>query len=482
MRVSRFLMGCAVLGSLALSSTGVAEDAAPLSETHREAAERLLGAALGSDRAYTRMSELCDGIGARLSGSEALDRAVQWSAQRMREDGLQVRLQPVMVPRWVRGQESATMVAPRQQPLHMLGLGRSVGTPPEGISAEVVVAGSFAELAALPDARVRGRIVLYDVPFTTYRETVRFRGNGADSASARGAVAALVRSVGPVSLQTPHTGALRYGDSAPRIPAAAVSIEDAEMIRRLSERGVTVRVNLKMQAQTLSDVLSHNVIGELPGSELANEVVVVGGHLDSWDVGQGAHDDAGGCVVSMEAAALIRRLGLRPRRTIRVVLWTNEENGLRGGVTYRDSLGNAVEQHVAAIESDGGVERPAGFGVSAFLPDTTVVDPARQERCLTRLRAIAPLLSGIGAETVFERGGGADIGPLMRRGVPGISHRTVMEKYFHWHHTHADALDKVDPLELRKNVAAIAVMAYVLADMQGRLDDPLPNEDVQATK
>lgn len=480
MRGLRFTL-TVLLVSLA-SSASVADDTPSLADTYRDVAERLIGAALTSDRAYTRLSELCDGVGHRLSGSSALERAVEWAAQSMRDDGLEVRLQPVMVPRWVRGNESATMVAPREQRLAMMGLGRSVGTPPEGITAEAVVVGSFAELAVLSDAAVRGRIVLYNVPFTTYRETVRYRSSGADSASARGAVAALVRSVGPVSLQTPHTGALRYRDAVPRIPAAAITIEAAEMMQRLSDRGVPVRVNLKMEAQTFDDVLSHNVIGELRGRERPDEVVVVGGHLDSWDVGQGAHDDGGGCVISMEAAWLIHRLGLRPRRTLRVVLWTNEENGLRGGVTYRDSLGAGVDSHVAAIESDGGVERPIGFGVSAFLADTTVVDPQRQEPCLARAREIAPLLAGIGADRILERGGGADIGPLMRRGVPGLGHRTVMEEYFHWHHTHADALDKVDPMELRKNVAAMAVMAYVLADMPARLDDPLPNEDVQATK
>jgi carboxypeptidase Q len=470
-----------LLATLA-GSPGVAEDAPGLAETYRDVAERLIGAALTSDRAYTRLSELCDGVGHRLSGSSSLDRAVEWAAQSMRDDGLEVRLQPVMVPRWVRGNESAAMVAPRHEPLVMLGLGRSVGTPPEGITADAVVVGSFAELAALPDDAVRGRIVVYNVPFTTYGETVRYRSSGADSASARDAVAMLLRSVGPVSLQTPHTGALRYRDEVPRIPAAAITIEGAEMLQRLSDRGVPVRLNLKMEAQTLEDVVSHNVIGELRGRELPDEVVVIGGHLDSWDVGQGAHDDGGGCVISMEAAWLIRKLGVRPRRTLRVVLWTNEENGLRGGVTYRDSLGSAVEQHVAAIESDGGVERPIGFGVSALRADTTVVDPQRQERCLSRAREIAPLLAGIGADRILERGGGADIGPLMRRGVPGLGHRTVMEKYFHWHHTHTDALDKVEPLELRKNVAAMAVMAYVLADMPERLDDPLPNANVQATK
>lgn len=203
---------------------------------------------------------------------------------------------------------------------------------------------------------------------------------------------------------------------------------------------------------------------------------MVGGHLDSWDVGQGAHDDGGGCVISMEAVRLIHALGLRPRRTLRVVLWTNEENGLEGARTYRDSLGASVVDHVAAIESDGGVEPIRGFGVSATLEDGRSIDEPRQASVQARLKRIAPLLSGIGADEVLSRGGGADIGPLMKAGVPGIAHRTVMEMYFHVHHTRADAMDKVDPTELRKHVAAMAVLAYVLADMPERLDDPLTAE------
>ena len=451
----------------------------PLADIYHDEAQRLIGAALTSEHAYDRLSQLCDGIGHRLSGSSELARAVEWAAAAMREDGLRVRLQPVMVPRWVRGSESAEMLAPRRVRLAMLGLGRSVGTPKRGLTADVVVADSFDHLDALPDSAVRGKIVLFDVPFTTYGETVRYRGRGANAAADRGAVAMLLRSVGPVSLRTPHTGALTYepreGEPAPerKIPAAALSIEDATMIRRLSERGHKVRVHLQMQAQILPDVLSHNVIGELPGREQPDEVVVLGGHLDSWDVGQGAHDDGGGCVIAMEAVRLIQQLGLRPRRTLRVVLWTNEENGLRGGQAYRDSLGGDFGSHVAAIESDGGMERPVGFGVAVKFEPGDDDGQARHLRSLARAREIAPLLAGIGADRIDENGGGADIGPLMQNGVPGIAHRTVMENYFHWHHTEADMLDKVDPVELRKNVAALAVLAFVLADMPARLDDPL---------
>ena len=450
-----------------------AATAPSLAETYRVAAERLIGAALTSDEAYTRLSMLCDGIGNRLSGSAALDRAIRWAAEVLRADGLEnVRLQPALVPHWVRGQESAEMVQPGPQRLAMLGLGRSIGTPPRGITAEVVVVGSFDELKALPADAVRGKIVLYDVPFTNYGETVRYRGGGANAAAARGAVAALVRSVGPVSLRTPHTGAMSaYVDSIPKIPAAAVTIEDAMMIHRLASRGESVRVRLQMEAKTLPDVTSYNVLGELGGRERPDEVVVLGGHIDSWDVGQGANDDGGGCIISMEAVRLMKELGLRPRRTVRVVLWTNEENGTGGAKAYRDSLGESARSHVAAIETDGGVERPVGFGVRVEHAKEDSLGEARHQRAVARAREIAALLAGIGAGKITEEGGGADIGPLMKAGVPGLAHRTVGEHYFDWHHTQADMLDKVDPQELRKNVAAMAVMTYILADMPCRLDD-----------
>jgi carboxypeptidase Q len=363
------------------------------------------------------------------------------------------------------------MVAPGMQRLSMLGLGRSVGTPRGGITADVVAVGSFDELRALPDEQVRGRIVLYDVPFTRYSETVRYRSLGARRAAARGAVATLVRSVGPVSLRTPHTGNMAaYVDSFPRIPAAAVAMEDAMMMRRLLNRGERVRVKLEMEADTLPDALSHNVIGELRGRERPDEVVVVSGHLDSWDVGQGAHDDGGGCVIGLEAVRLLKALNLRPRRTVRCVMFTNEENGGRGGARY-DSLASPRERHVAAIESDGGIERPVGFGVTVRRTGTDSTDAVRTAAAAARLREIAPLLAGLGATRIDSTGGGSDIEPLMKRGIPGIAHETVMEHYFDWHHTAADMLDKVDPIELRKNVAALAVLVYVLADMPGTLLD-----------
>jgi carboxypeptidase Q len=449
---------------------------APLDSLYRATAERLIGAALASDHAYLRLSQLCDGIGNRLSGSPSLDRAIDWAAGAMREDHLErVRLQPAMVPHWVRGQERAEMVEPGPQELAMLGLGRSVGTPEGGITAEVVGVGSFAELDSLPDEAVRGRIVLYDVPFTRYGETVRYRSQGPNRAAARGAVAALVRTVGPFSLRSPHTGATgQYVDSLPRIPAAAVSLEDAMMMRRLMARGERVRVHLEMGATTLPEALSHNVIGEIRGRERPEEVVVVGGHIDSWDVGRGAQDDGGGCVISMEALRIIKQLGLRPRRTLRCVLWTNEENGGRGAQAYADSLGAAAGTHVAALESDGGVERPTGFDFGAYRVGTDSTDAPRVARAVARAREIGRLLEGLGADHIGIGGSDADIAPLMKQGVLGVSHRTTGEHYFDWHHSQADTPDKVDPIELRKNVAALAVMAFVLADMPEPLAPPAP--------
>lgn len=477
---ARARLALAAIGILA-SATGGRVDAAapksppraatsdtriPLDQRYRADAERLIGAALASDRAWLRLSQLCDGIGHRLSGSESLERAARWAEGAMREDGLErVRLQPVQVPHWVRGEERATMVEPGPHTLSILGLGRSVATPPGGITAPVIAVRSFDELHALPRDSVRGKIVLYDVPFTTYGKTVTYRSQGAKRAAAMGAAAVLVRSVGPVSLRTPHTGSMAtYVDSFPKIPGAAVAIEDAEMICRLLDRGERVRVRLEMSARTLPDARSHNVIGEIRGREKPDEVVVIGGHLDSWDVGQGAHDDGGGCVISMEALRLIRELGLRPRRTLRCVLWTNEENGTKGAAAY-DSLIARHERHVAAIESDGGVERPVGFGIKMYRAGTDTTDTASTVIAMENARAIAPLLAGLGAAEITDQGGGADIDPIMKRRVPGLAHRTTMAHYFDWHHTPSDMIDKVDPVELRKNVAVMAVMAWVLADM-----------------
>jgi carboxypeptidase Q len=438
-----------------------------LTELYRDAASRLIGAALTDEGGWTKMQYLCDRIGHRLAGSRGLERAVEWSAAEMKREGLSNVVTPlVRAPHWVRGQESLTMAAPLESPVAMLGLGGSVATPAEGITADVVCVTSFEELEAAGAERVRGRMVLYDVPWQGYGRTVAYRGQGAVRAARLGAVAALVRSVTPVSLRSPHTGMMTYAEGTPRIPAAAVSVEDSQRIHRLIDSGVTVRLRLRMEAKTLPDADSANVIGEIPGREKPEEIVVMGGHSDSWDVGQGAQDDASGCVAAWQAVLLAKQLGLRPRRTLRVCLWTNEENGLRGGPAYRDWAGATVKNHVAAVEMDGGAEKPVGFGLAIM-----GAPPEVMARAMARMREIGALLRGIGAGEMTAGGGGADIGAIMREGVPGIGHRTVGQRYFEWHHTEADTLDKIDKQEFRLNIAAMAVLGFVLADMPERLAD-----------
>ncbi len=425
----------------------------------RGPAARLAAAALEDGTGYARLAELCDRIGNRLSGSAALERAVEWSAAQMKSAGLEnVTTLQVKVPHWVRGRESAAIVEPVRRRLTILGLGGSVGTPKEGLTAAVAVVSGFEELEKRGRAGVQGKIVLFDAPFEGYGRTVVYRDAGPSRAARLGAAAALVRSVTPVSLQSPHTGALSYDSNAPRIPAAAVTIEDAELLRRLTAAGAPVRVHLEMEARELPEAGSADVFGDIPGRELPDEIVVIGGHLDSWDVGQGAQDDGSGVMVALESARLIRMLDLRPRRTLRVVFWTNEENGGAGAKAYRDWVGSRIHDHVAAIEMDGGAEKPVGFGFSG--------SPA----ALDTLRAFAPALESIGAGTIARGGGGADIEPLMRDGVPGLGLRTTGAHYFDWHHSAADTLDKVDPRDFRLNVAAMAVMAYELADMPRRLE------------
>lgn len=428
-------------------------------EDYRERAARIVGAALTDDRAYRRLAWLTDRIGNRLSGSEALQRAIAWAVSEMRGDGLEgVHTEKVMVPHWVRGEESLELVSPVARRLSMLGLGDSVGTPAGGVTAEAVVVHSFNELEALGD-RVKGKIVVYNVPFTTYGATVEYRASGPSRAARYGALAAIVRSVTPVSLQTPHTGGLRYDDTQPKIPAAAATIEAVEMIERMQTRGEHPQLRLKMGAHFLPDAESANVVAEIRGREKPAEVVLLGGHLDSWDVGQGAQDDGGGVVATWEAVRLLKHLGLRPRRTIRVVLFTNEENGARGGAGYADAHKAELASHVLAIESDSGVFRPTGFGLS--------------ERATPQARAdfteIAKLLAGLSADHINPDGEGTDIAPMMQAGVTGASLDVDGTHYFDIHHTQADTLDKVNPQELASCVAALAVMAYVVADMPERL-------------
>jgi len=453
-----FMSRCAyTFALLALSAAGVGRSQ-ELAEKYKPVADRLIDAALADTEGYQRLEYLCYRIGNRLSGSESLQRAIAWSVEQMKAAGLSnVRVIPTKVPHWVRGAESARMVAPLDKPLHMLGLGMSIGTPAGGITADIVAVSTFDELTALGADKVKGKIVVYNYAFQGYGSARGYRSSGASRAAALGAVGVLVRSATPLAMQIPHTGAMEYDEQQPKIPAAAVSPEDAAMLQRLYLDGVPVKVHLEMSARMEPDADSGDVIGEIPGKTHPEEVVVIGGHIDSWDVGQGAQDDGASIIACLQALALMHKLGLQPARTLRVAFWVNEENGGRGGEAYRAFVGDNLKNQVAALEMDGGAETPRGFGAS--------VDEASQGL----LKQVARLLDRVGAGGITGGGGGEDIAPLMRDGVPCLSERTVGTHYFDWHHTEADTLDKVNPDDFRKNVAALAVMSYALADMPQRL-------------
>lgn len=424
----------------------------PVADRYRDAANRIIDAAMADTSvAWNRLAAFVDYSGPRLAGSANLERGIDWLLAEMKKDGLaNVRGEPAMVPHWVRGRESVTMMLPREADVPMLGLGGSIGTPAKGITAEVLVVGSFEELTKRA-ADAKGKIVLFDVAFTDYGSTVRYRGAGAVAAARVGALASLIRAVGPYGMRTPHTGGMAYDSTVTRIPAAAIAMEDAMMMHRMQDRGHKVVVTLRMEAQTLPDSPSRNAMGELRGREKPLEIVAIGGHSDSWDVGTGAMDDAGGIVVAWEAVNLLKRLGLTPRRTIRVVGWVNEENGTRGGLAYRDAHQN--EPHSLAIESDAGVFTPLGFGFSGS-------DSAR-----VIIKQVGTLLERIGAGKIGAAGGGADIGPIVATGVPSMSLDVDGSKYFWYHHTPADTPDKLNPVDMQKCVAAFAVMAYIIADL-----------------
>lgn len=455
-----------------------ATDESGLPARIRADAATLREAALRSDVGYETLARLCDEHGHRLSGSERLERAIDWMAGELRSMGFQnVRKEPVQVPVWIRGDESLTLLEPMELEVPMLGLGMSVGTPSGGLTGEVVVVEDFDELEALSVSDVSGRIVLFDAPYRGYGRTVPYRTQGAIAAAQRGAVAALVRSIGPPGLRTPHTGTMRYRDDTPRIPAAAIATEDSDMIARLADSGNRVVVRLQMSARNEPDGLSHNLVAEVVGRETPEEVVVIGGHLDSWDVGTGAQDDGVGCLIAVDAARLMLETGLIPRRTVRIVLWTNEENGLRGARAYRDAHTDELDRHVAAIESDSGNGLVQGFRFD-FRPAVMGFDSAEdggeafeagRDRMMAVTRDIADLLATTGADSVFAAGSGADVGPLAARGVPALGLHHDTSEYFVIHHTEADTFDKIDLTDMQKNTAAMAVMAYVLAEMEGTL-------------
>ncbi len=427
-------------------------------------------AALGSDYAYRQLAHLSDNIGPRLSGSPQAQAAVEYVAAELRKLGLDVKLEKVMVPHWVRGEETAALtdypsMAPNTtQKIVLTALGGSVPTPADGLVAEVVVVNNFDELQALGRDRVAGKIVLFNAKFDqqladngfagpAYGQAVIYRGIGASAAARLGAVAALNRSAGGADYRLPHTGALRYADDAPKIPAAAVAAEDADLIAHLTSEG-RVKMRLVLTPQTLPDAVSYNGIGDLKGSEHPEQVVIVSGHLDSWDLGRGAIDDGAGVVVAMQAAQLLRQLKLRPKRTLRVIAWMNEENGTRGAQAYAKDYQSDFANHFAAIETDLGAGHPLGFNAQG------------KPELLTLLQPLAVILQSQGAGvTRMVEETGTDVEPLGAAGVPTFSPIQDSRTYFNYHHTAADTLDKVNPRELQENCALVAALAYTLASM-----------------
>jgi carboxypeptidase Q len=466
--VCRVLTGVALVWCL---GSAVPRADEPWLDSYRSITAKIIAEATSNTNAWTRLAEFTDSFPGRLSGTVSLQHAIEWVADRMKKDGLSnVRFEKVMVPHWVRGTESAEILEPFPQQMMIAALGGSIGTPPDGTTAEAIVVKSYDELEAKGAARIKGRIVVYNFvyredidPLVAYRQGTAYRGAGASRASKLGAVGALVRSVGPTAHRTPHTGGMRYADDSPPVPVAAVSAEDADKLQRMQDRGQRIVIRMKLGAQTLPDVESANVIAELRGREKPDEVVLIGGHIDSWDLAAGAMDDGGGVVATWEALRVLKKLNLTPRRTIRMVAFVNEENGTRGGQGYRDKYASDLSKHVLALESDNGMLPLKGWGFNG-------TDKAREV-----VRQIASLLKSLGGDEITDHFDGADIQASVRAGgIPGISPELDMHRYFVIHHTPADTVDKIDPQEMARCVAAIASMAYVVADMPTTLERSKP--------
>jgi carboxypeptidase Q len=429
-------------------------------------------AALNDDYAYRQLTHLTENIGPRPSGSPQARAAAEYVADELRKLGLDVRLQQVIVPHWVRGAETAAlveypgMVPSTTQKIVLTALGGSSSTPPDGLTADIITVDTFDELQALGRNKVAGKIVLFNelfdkqksaagLAFAAYSEAVRYRAAGPKAAADLGAIAALVRSVSSADYRLPHTGF-----SFPAgIPAAAVTGEDADLIVHLAAEG-KVRMHLILTPQKLPDETGYNVIADLKGSEHPEQIVVVSGHLDSWDLGTGAIDDGAGVVIAMQTAEVLQRLHLRPARTLRVIAWMDEETGGAGSKAYATEYINDFPHHIAAIESDAGAAHPLGFDVRAV------------SAAIDALRPLQSVLLSIGA-TVFQPttySPGADIAPMSDAGVPAFGVMEDGRNYFNYHHSAADTLDKVVPAELRENAAAMAVLAYALTNMK----EPLP--------
>jgi carboxypeptidase Q len=451
------LASAAVLAPAGTTAPGPSSD-------FRATIERLVGAARETNGAYETIRGLTDTVGPRLAGSSGDARAVAWAQATLVAQGFaNVRAEAVTVPHWERGTESGELVLPAPMRLALCALGGSVATAADGLEADVVEAQSLEGIDALGE-KAKGKIVFVwkvmerKSDGSGYGATVPIRGGAASRAAKVGAVGALIRSVGTSNARFPHTGSLRYDESLPKVPAAALAIPDADQLHRLLASGARVRVRFRLGARTLPDARSANVIGEIPGREKPEEIVLLGGHLDSWDLGTGAVDDGAGLGIVIEAARLIGQLPRRPRRTLRVVAFANEENGLAGGRAYAGAHAAELPRHVAAVESDSGAGRVSGFAWAA--------GPSAEPYLAT----VASILKPFGVGDVKKGGGGADIGTLRAAGVPLFSPIQDSSRYFDLHHSADDTFDKIDREELNTGVAAVAALAYALAEAEAPLE------------
>lgn len=436
----------------------------PPQSADAEALKKIYAQALADGRCYDWLRDLCYRVGHRLSGSEGAEKAVEWAKSALDTLGLDsVWLQPVMVPKWVRGEpEQVRVLGRRPFMTHALALGGSVGTGPEGITAEVVEVKTWDELDRLGAAgSLRGKIVFFNRPmdptkirtFEAYGGAVDQRAHGASRAAKYGAVGAVVRSMGLKLDNFPHTGSLRYDSAYALIPAVAISTNDAEKLSKTLQKEPNLPIFMRTTCETLPDVPSFNVIGEIRGTEKPREFLLVGGHLDSWDVGHGAHDDGAGCTQSMDVLRILKKAGIRPRHTVRAVLFMNEENGLRGGRQYAAEAQRKGEFHVCAIESDAGGFTPRGFSFDG--------DDATLGKNFEKVQQFAELMRPYGLE--LTRGGsGADIGPL--KGMKGLlsGYSPDSQRYFDFHHTAADVFEAVNKRELELGAASMAALIYLL--------------------
>lgn len=451
--MKRFLLILIILPFLRHKLISLEIDSAYVYNTYGTIAKRLIMQSMNDSSAWGTLAFFCDTFGPRFNGSKSLNDALLWAKTALEKDGFEnVRLEKVMVPNWKRNSEEAFLVYPRTKKIDISAFGGSVGTNGNYIEAPAIVVKSFEELQQKAN-QVRGKIVVYNFPYKGYGNGVQFRFWGAVRAAEYGAVASLMRSISPIGFGKTHTGMMRYVDTVKQIPHAAISMEDAELLQRLQDRDIVPKIKLQLNCETLEDTISYNLIAEYRGTIDPDKYIAMGGHSDSWDNTVGAHDDASGCIAPWYAIKSMMELGYRPARTLRLVWWVNEENGVRGGKSYAEQ--HKHEKHRVLFEFDSGVFEPTAIGISG------------DDKMVAILKGIEPLIKEISPLFEVRKGGvGVDIGPMMQLGIPGMSLSTKgRDEYFWYHHSASDTPEKVDPMLLNKCIAVIAVATYIYADL-----------------